>query len=184
MRKMSSLHALAFAATTLVATAVSAAEPVKIRLAWVVPVSNWATMLAEKLDMARNNGKTYTFEAVRFQGTPPMITALAVNEIDVGLLNFSSIGLGIQNAGMDDLRIFAGEFQDGVPGKYSNRYFVRKDSGITKASELKGKIIAINAAGGCMFTTSALPGYPTGPQLRMIRIDCSSIARDGSSIRS
>ena len=36
------------------------------------------------------------------------------------------------------------------PGKYSNRYFVRKDSGITKVADLKGKVIAINAAGAAI----------------------------------
>jgi NitT/TauT family transport system substrate-binding protein len=137
------------AAATFVSGAL-AQTPVKARHAWIVPGSNIASVLWLKQGVARHAGKSYAPEAIRYQGTPPMITALAVNEIDVGLLNFSSIGIGIQNAGMEDLRIFAGEFQDGVPGKYSNRYFVRKDSGITKVADLKGKVIAINAAGAAI----------------------------------
>ena len=137
------------AAATLVSGA-SAQSPVKARHAWIVPGSNIASVLWLKQGVARHAGKSYAPEAIRYQGTPPMITALAVNEIDVGLLNYSSIGIGIQNAGMEDLRIFAGEFQDGAPGKYSNRYFVRKDSGITKVADLKGKVIAINAAGAAI----------------------------------
>ena len=36
-----------FAALMLVAAGSRAAEPLKIRVAWVVPVSNWATLLGE-----------------------------------------------------------------------------------------------------------------------------------------
>jgi sulfonate transport system substrate-binding protein len=51
-----------------------AAEAVKIRLSYVVPIANWASMLVEKKDLARNLGKSYQLEITRFAGTPPMIT--------------------------------------------------------------------------------------------------------------
>ena len=123
------------------------AEPVKIRLAYVVPVANWAPLFEAKKDLAKHWGKSYVMEAVRFQGTPPMITALANNEIEIGDLAYSSFGLAVQNAGLDDLRVIGDEFQDGAPGRYSNQFFVRKDSGINKIEDLKGKVIAINAIG-------------------------------------
>jgi len=123
------------------------AEPVKIRLAYVVPVANWAPLFEAKKDLAKHWGKSYVMEAVRFQGTPPMITALANNEIEIGDLAYSSFGLAVQNAGLDDLRVVGDEFQDGAPGRYSNQFFVRKDSGINKIEDLKGKVIAINAIG-------------------------------------
>ncbi len=78
-------------------------------------------------------------EAVRYQGTPPMITALANNELEVANLAYSTLRLAIQNAGLDDLRIIADEFQDGVPGYYSSEFFVRKDSGINKIEDLEGQ---------------------------------------------
>ena len=56
-----------------------------------------------------------------------MITALANNEIEIGDLAFSSFALAVQNAGMDDLRVIADEFQDGVEGYYTNEFFVLKD---------------------------------------------------------
>ena len=59
----------------------------------------------------------------------------------------STLGLAIQNAGIDDLRVVADEFQDGAPGYHSNQYFVRKDSGIDKIADLKGKVLATNAIG-------------------------------------
>jgi sulfonate transport system substrate-binding protein len=129
---------------------VTRAEPVKIRAAFVVPVANWAPLLPEKKELAKHWGRSYDFEAVRYQGTPPMITAMAVNELEIADLAYSTLGLAIQNAGLDDLKIIADEFQDGVPGHYSDEFFVRKDSGIDKVEDLKGKVIATNAAGSAV----------------------------------
>jgi NitT/TauT family transport system substrate-binding protein len=131
----------------LAAVCTGHADPIKIRLAYVVPVSNWAPLLAEKKDLAKHWGTSYDFEAVRYQGTPPMITAIAVNELEIGNLAYSTLGLAIQNAGLDDLEIIADEFQDGAPGYYSDEFFVRKDGGINKIEDLKGKVIATNATG-------------------------------------
>ena len=123
------------------------ADPIKIRVAYAVPVANWASLLAEKKDLAKHWGTSYDFEAVRYQGTPPMITALAVNELEIADLAYSTLGLAIQNAGLDDLEVIGDEFQDGAPGYYSDEFFVRKDGGIARIEDLKGKVIATNAAG-------------------------------------
>src|SRR3954452_1703770 len=127
-----------------------AADPVKIRGAWVAPVTNWASIWLEKKDLAKHFGKSYVFEAVRFQGTPPMITAIANNELEVSNLAYSTLAIAIQNAGMEDLRVIADEFQDGVPGYYSQEYMVLSDGPIKKIEDLKGKVVAINAAGGAV----------------------------------
>jgi sulfonate transport system substrate-binding protein len=127
-----------------------AETPVKIRVAWVVPISNWASILLEKKDLAKHLGKSYTLEPVRFAGTPPMITALATGELEVANLAYSTLALAIQNAGIDDLRIIADEFRDGAPGYYSQEYFVLKDGAIKKAEDLKGKVVATNAVGSAV----------------------------------
>jgi NitT/TauT family transport system substrate-binding protein len=127
-----------------------AQTPVKIRVAWVVPVSNWASILLEKKDLAKHLGKSYTLEPVRFAGTPPMITALATGELEVANLAYSTLALAIQNAGIDDLRIIADEFRDGAPGYYSQEYFVLKEGAIKKAEDLKGKVVATNAVGSAV----------------------------------
>jgi NitT/TauT family transport system substrate-binding protein len=145
MRISKSLFGLV--AVAAVAAGAARAEPVKIRNAYVVPVANWAPMFEIKKDLAKHWGKSYVMEAVRFQGTPPMITALASGDLEIANLAYSTLGLAIQNAGLSDLRIIADEFQDGVPGYYSNEFFVRKDSGINKIEDLKGKVLATNAQG-------------------------------------
>lgn len=147
IKKMLSLFVVG--ALALCAAAASA-EPVKIRVAYVVPVANWPSILFEKPGLAKHMGKSYTFEAVHFQGTPPMITALANREIEIGDFAFSSFALAVENAGMKDLRVIADEFQDGVAGYYSNEFFVLKDSPIKTVKDLKGKVIATNAAGSAV----------------------------------
>ena len=52
----------------------NSAEPVKIRMSWVAPVSNWASIVLEKKELAKHMGKSYTVESIRYQGTPQMIS--------------------------------------------------------------------------------------------------------------
>jgi sulfonate transport system substrate-binding protein len=138
----------AMAATVALGTA--RAEPVKIRTSWVAPVSNWASIVLEKKDLAKHMGKSYTLEAIRFAGTPPMLTAIANGELEVANLAYSTLPLAIQNANIDDLRVIADEFQDGVAGFHSNEFSVLKDSPIKKVEDLKGKIIATNSIGSAV----------------------------------
>ncbi len=79
-----------------------------------------------------------------------MITAIANNELEVSNLAYSSLAIAIENAGLDDLRVIADEFQDGVPGYYSSQFYVRKDSGINKVEDLKGKVIGTNGGGSAI----------------------------------
>src|SRR5262245_55916498 len=118
------------------------AEAVKIRASWIVAPSDWTPLLPEKPELMKNNGKSYVFEPMRFQGTPAVITALANNEIELGNLAFSSLALAIENAGLEDLRIVGDQFKDGTEGHYGNQFFVLRDSPIQKVADLKGKIVA------------------------------------------
>src|SRR5437870_5958390 len=137
--------------TVLVAAAAAhGAEAVKIRASWIVAPSDWTPLLPEKPELMKNNGKSYVFEPMRFQGTPAVITALANNEIELGNLAFSSLALAIENAGLEDLRIVGDQFKDGSEGHYSNQFFVLRESPIQKVEDLKGKIVATNAAGSAV----------------------------------
>lgn len=141
---LAALAALPFAAP------VQAQAPVKIRVAWVVPIANLPSLLMVKPELMRNNGKTYVFEPVRFQGTPPMITALATGELDIADFAYSSLALAIQNAGMNDLKVIADESRDGYADYYSAPYFVLKDGPIKEIKDLKGKSVASVGAGSAV----------------------------------
>jgi len=144
------LAATAIGSALLAASTTNAADPLKIRVSWIVAPSDWASVLLEKSDLLTHNGKSYVVEPMRFNGTPALITAMAANELEIGNHSYSSLGIAIQNAGMSDLRVIADQFQDGVPGFFSTRYFVLKDSPIQKIEDLKGKIVATNAAGSAV----------------------------------
>jgi NitT/TauT family transport system substrate-binding protein len=79
-----------------------------------------------------------------------MITALANNELEIADLAFASLAIAVQNAGMDDLRVIADEFQDGVEGYYTDEFFVLKDSPVKTVKHLNGKVAATNIAGSAV----------------------------------
>jgi ABC-type nitrate/sulfonate/bicarbonate transport system substrate-binding protein len=143
------LFAAALIGAALMAGA-QAAEAVKIRLAYIVPISNWGGMLLEKKDLATHLGKTYQLEVTRFAGTPTEITALATGDLDIAGLTYPTLPIAIENAGMTDLRIIGDEFQDGNAGYYSNEFMVLADGPIKKVEDLKGKAVATNAAGSAV----------------------------------
>ncbi|HEV3396928.1 MAG TPA: ABC transporter substrate-binding protein [Xanthobacteraceae bacterium] len=137
-------------ALALFAAGTAAAEPLKIRVAWVVGVANWSSLILEKKDLAQHLGKSYVFEPVHYTGTPLMITAMATGDLEIGDLAYSSLALAIENAGMDDLRVIGDDFQDGVGDHYSTEYFVLKDGPIKTVEDLKGQVLATNAAGSAV----------------------------------
>jgi ABC-type nitrate/sulfonate/bicarbonate transport system substrate-binding protein len=145
-----SLVASLVGAVWLFAGAAWAAELVKIRVSWIAPITNWASVLLEKKDLTQHLGKSYLFEPVRYGGTPQMITALANGELEIANLAFSTLPIAIQNAGLGDLRVIADELQDGVPGYYSQEYMTLADGPIKKIEDLKGKVVATVAPGAAV----------------------------------
>jgi len=125
------------------------ADPLKIRGAWVA-IANWPAIWMAKKDLAFHYGKSYVFEPVHFVGTPPMITAIANNEVEIGDLAFSTLPIAIENAGLDDIRVIANDFEDGVDGYHTTQFEVLKDGPIHKIEDLKGKVVATNAAGAAV----------------------------------
>ena len=125
----------------------AAAEPVKIRIGWITAPASLVPMLFLKPGIAKHNGKSYTFEPTNFASSNLQITAISQGEIDIAAFGYTSFPLAVQNGGLADLRIIADEIQDGAPGYYSTPYFVRKDSGIEKIEDMKGKVAATNGLG-------------------------------------
>jgi len=141
--RMKNVFAAALAAASIGLAASSAgAEPLKIRMSYVVPVGNWASILYEKKDVMKHYGTSYTTEVTRYTGTTLMVTALGANELDVADLAYSSFPIAVENAGMSDLRIIGDEVQDGAQGHSSGRYYVLNDGPIKTVKDMKGGVAA------------------------------------------
>ncbi len=132
----------------LTAGAARSGEPLKVRAGWVVAPSTMTPILFAKPGILRHYGVSYVVEPVHFGSTSPEITALATGDLDIASLAFSSFGAAVLNGHMEDLRVVADGFQDGVEGHYSGDYLVLKDSPIRSVEDLKGKIVAANGIGG------------------------------------
>jgi sulfonate transport system substrate-binding protein len=125
------------------------ADPVMIRGAWVA-IANWPAIWMPKKDLAVHYGKSYVFEPEHFVGTPPMITAIANNQVEIGDLAFSTLPIAVENAGLDDIRVIANDFEDGVDDYHTTRFEVLKNGPIHKIEDLKGKVVATNAEGAAV----------------------------------
>lgn len=141
--------AAALAALLLLAGAASA-EPLKIRHGWVALTNTLSPLVFEKTDVMKHYGKSYVVESTHFQGTSAEVTAIAAGEVDIITVGNSTLAIGVENAGLQDLRVIGDGFQDGVGDHFSSRYLVRNDSGIESIEDLKGKVLATNVIGGSL----------------------------------
>lgn len=131
----------------LLAAGAARAEPLKLRIGWVVVPASLEPIYFAKPGIAVHNGKSYVLEPIHFAGTTQQLQALATGDLDLANLAYSAVGAAIQNANMQDLRIIFDGVQDGAHGYYSNEFMVRQDSPIRRIEDLKGKVLATNAIG-------------------------------------
>jgi NitT/TauT family transport system substrate-binding protein len=145
--RRSALFVLSIAAAAVIACGSVRAEPVKVRSGWVVAPASLVPVLFLNKNVAKHLGKSYTFDPIYYGASPKQITGLTLGELDIAALGFSSFPFAVQNAGLKDLRIIADEIQDGGGDHFTGAYMVRKDSGINKIEDLKGKVLAVNGLG-------------------------------------
>jgi NitT/TauT family transport system substrate-binding protein len=138
------------AVAVLLGLAPTAAEPVKLKIGWVVAGADAPFQLYGPKGVVQHEGVTYAIEGVHFNGTPTMLSALATGDIDLAPLAYSTFPLAVENAKMDDLRVISDVFQDGVPGHYTNEFMVLKDGPIKTLTDLKGTVVATNLAGSAV----------------------------------
>jgi len=123
------------------------AEPLKIRIGWIVTPGELTPILFAHPGLARHEGQSYVVEPTHLAVPPLGITALASGDLDIGGFGFATAANAITGAGLDDLRIIGDVEQDGVEGWYSNEYMVLKDSPIRTIADLKGKVLGTNSVG-------------------------------------
>jgi len=136
---------LAALAALAIACGTAAAEPLTLRVGWIVVPAEITPIFPP--NVALHEGKSYTIQSLRFQGSSLYIQALAAGELDIAPFGFSSFGLAVANADLKDLKIIADEDRDGYEGYFTTLYMVRNGGGIGKIEDLKGKVIATNAVG-------------------------------------
>ena len=148
--RMTKLLAALVAALALAGAGQASAEPVTLHAGWLVVPNMIFPLMPLKPEVLRHYGKSYVLDLIHFTGTPPQITALASNQIDLSPLSFSAFALAVTNAHLDDLRIIADGLQDGVPGWQTNQFLVLRDGPIKSVEDLKGQVVASNAFGGAV----------------------------------
>lgn len=144
-RVRAAILSLAFAAAL---TGAAAAEPLNIRQGYGSAPGAMAPIIFEQANLLKHYGQSYTVTFTRFGGAAPQMTAFAGGELDMANFAYANLGMAVINAHLDDARIIADGFQDGVPGYYSVQFFVNNDSPINGVDDLKGRVIATNAIGG------------------------------------
>ncbi len=123
------------------------ADPVKFRIGWAAVPGSRAGFILEKPDLLHHLNQSYTIEPMHFANTPAELQALASGDLDIAQLAFSTFGVAIENAHMDDIRLIANELEDGVPGYATTHFMVLKDGPIKTIDDLKGKVVATNGIG-------------------------------------
>ena len=123
------------------------ADPVKLRVGWVLVPAEITPILLPDPSIGRHYGKSYVIESMRFQGSTLFTNAIASGELDIAPFGYSSFALAVQNAGLSDLRIILDEDRDGFAGHFTTHYMVKKESPIRKVEDLKGKVLATPALG-------------------------------------
>jgi sulfonate transport system substrate-binding protein len=138
---------LAAGLALLLAGTTARAEPLKLRIAWTSVPAQLTPVLFQRGDQLDHIGKTYTLEQVHFADTTPVERWLAAGSIDIAPLAPATFGVAIENAGLEDLRVVADGYQDGIGRNYSSEFLVRRDGPLWAVEDLKGKVAAIHAPG-------------------------------------
>jgi sulfonate transport system substrate-binding protein len=144
-----SMIKLGFAAGLLAfaAAAPAPAEPFKLRISYDTIPTHLAPIMFKMPDQMKYFGKDYTLDLIRFKGSSLVLQALAADQVDVGVLAFSTFATGILNAHQPIVGI-ADVAQDGP--SFSTIYAVTANSPIKTVKDLKGKTIGVNAFGGAV----------------------------------
>jgi NitT/TauT family transport system substrate-binding protein len=123
------------------------AEPLKLRVGWLLVPAEITPILLPDPSIGRHYGKSYVIEPMRYNGSSLFTAAIAAGELDIAPFGYSSFALALVNAHLDDLRIILDEDRDGFANHFTTQYMVKKESPVRKVEDLKGKVAASPAVG-------------------------------------
>ena len=137
------------------AGAAAEAEPLTIRVGWVVTPGHMAPLIEalgkHEPAVFKHLGQSYVTQPVRFNGTTPQIQAQAINDLEVAAFSTSALALAITNAHLDE-RLVADVVRDGHPGYFSENFVVLADGPIRTVEDIKGRRVATNVIGSASDT--------------------------------
>lgn len=118
----------------------------KIRIGTHVSISAHLYM-QKKPEVLKNFGKSYDVEWVRFAGSGDAMPALVAGNLDACLATPFPMANALFKSKVP-VTVVHQLLSFGVDDHYDDATVVRADSGINKVTDLKGKVIGVNAIGG------------------------------------
>ena len=146
MKRLPGVIIAALACMLLLPWPGAAQEKVKIRIGTHISISAH-TFMQKKPELAKNLGKTYEVEWVRFAGSGDAMPALVAGNLDAALATPFPMAVAIMKSRVP-VTIVHSLLSFGFDGHMEDAFIVRADSGINKVEDLKGKIVGVNAIGG------------------------------------
>jgi len=148
------LAATLFAAALPAAFHAAAQSVPVIRVGWTIPAEEAKYWIMRRPQEFPQIGKIYRIEWVQFQGTAPMVQAMAAGALDCSTQAPLSLA---QGAVESDLQAYiVAQHVGEKPGSFSVYWAVKADSPIKTVADLKGKTVGINVYGSGIYYPMAL----------------------------
>ncbi|TXL70805.1 ABC transporter substrate-binding protein [Vineibacter terrae] len=141
------------AAMGLLGVSTASAQPT-IRVGWTIPAEESKYWMMRRPDQFPELGKSYKVEWVQFQGTAPMVQAMAAGALDCSTQGVLSMAQGAIQANLQTYIVaqHVGE----KPGSFSVYWAVKDDSPIKTVADMKGRSVGINVFGSGIYGPMAL----------------------------
>ncbi|MEI6719602.1 MAG: ABC transporter substrate-binding protein [Betaproteobacteria bacterium] len=125
-----------------------------VRVGWTIPAEEAKYWLMRRPQEFPNLGKTYKIEFIQFQGTAPMVQAMAAGALDCSTQAPLSLAQGAVESDLNAYIVaqHAGE----KPGSFSVYWAVKAESPIKTVADMKGKTVGINVYGSGVYYPMAL----------------------------
>lgn len=125
-----------------------------VRVGWTIPAEEAKYWMMRRPQEFPNLGKTYKVEFTQFQGTAPMVQAMAAGALDCSTQAPLSLA---QGAVESDLKAYiVAQHVGEKPGSFSVYWAVKADSPIKTVADMKGKTVGINVYGSGIYYPMAL----------------------------